>query len=112
MENVIVKRERPKFAKGNPGRPKGAKNKLTITVRDAILSVFNELQDDPRYSLMAWAKKNQKDFYVGVATKLIPVDIQNHLTKDITIRVMPLEIKEAQEPSIIDIPHEIIKETD
>lgn len=66
----------PLFQKGNPGKPKGAKNKLTKTVRETVLEVFNKLQeDDGPASLGNWAKKEPTEFY-RIAAKLIPTDIK------------------------------------
>ncbi len=31
------------FKKGNPGKPKGAMNKLTRTVKETVLAAFDEL---------------------------------------------------------------------
>jgi len=40
----------PKFQKGNPGRPKGARNKSTLLIRDRIQGLFDTnfetIQDD------------------------------------------------------------------
>lgn len=56
------------------GRQKGTPNKLTRTVRETVLSAFNELQDDPKANIVAWAKRNPRDFY-QIAAKLIPQEI-------------------------------------
>ena len=65
---------------GNPdGRPMGSQNKLTKTVRETVFFVFNELQQDPRRSLLAFAKKYPRDFY-QIAAKLIPNDITAQIT--------------------------------
>lgn len=65
-----------KFQKGNAGKPKGAQNKLTKTVREAVELAFNQMQEDPtkKYSLITWGKENPKDFY-AIAAKLIPVQM-------------------------------------
>lgn len=63
------------FRKGEGGRPKGAQNKLTKTVREAVFDTFNELQEDKRYNLKAFAKENPTEFY-KIAAKLIPADIK------------------------------------
>jgi hypothetical protein len=62
------------FQTGNKGKPKGAKNKLTRTVKQAVLDVFNELQNDPKTDLKAFAKKFPRDFY-QIAAKLIPTEL-------------------------------------
>lgn len=70
-----------KFEKGNQkpknsGRQKGTPNKLTTTVKEAVLLAFNKMQEDETksYSLVNWAQKNPKDFYY-IASKLIPTEI-------------------------------------
>lgn len=60
---------------GNPnGRPAGSQNKLTKTVRETVLNVFNELQEDAQHNLKSFAKENPKEFY-QIASKLIPNEI-------------------------------------
>ncbi len=63
------------FAKGNKGKPKGATNKINRTVKEVVLAAFNELQLDPKANILAWGKKNPKDFY-AVAAKLIPTELK------------------------------------
>lgn len=67
------------FKKGEGGRPKGAVNKLTKTVRDVVQDTFDELQEDKRYSLKAFAKEYTKEFY-QIAAKLIPTNIKAELS--------------------------------
>lgn len=56
------------------GRTKGTPNKLTKTVRETVLKVFNDLQEDHKANLLTWAKQNPKDFYL-IASKLIPNEL-------------------------------------
>lgn len=63
------------FEKGNAGKPKGAQNKLTKTVRDTVMAVFENLQDDPKANLEEWGKNNPTEFY-KIAAKLIPTEIK------------------------------------
>lgn len=64
----------PLFEKGNPGKPKGATNLLTRTVKETVLAAFNELQKDPKANLIAWGKTKPGEFY-QIAAKLIPTEI-------------------------------------
>lgn len=75
------------FKEGNPGRKKGATNKLTRTVKETVLAVFNELQDDPKVNLAAFAKKYPRDFY-AIAAKLIPTEVNAKLNGSGTIKVI------------------------
>ena len=63
------------FKPGNAGKPPGTLNKLTRTVKETVLAVFNELQDDPKHSLKTFAQKYPRDFY-NIAAKLIPTDLK------------------------------------
>lgn len=63
------------FKKGEGGRPVGVQNKLTRTVKETVLAVFHELQDDPKVKLSAWAKDEPTEFY-RIAAKLIPTEVQ------------------------------------
>lgn len=65
------------FKKGKPktgGRTKETPNKLTKTVKELVLDVFNKVQDHPKANLYNFAIDNPKDFYV-IASKLIPSEV-------------------------------------
>jgi hypothetical protein len=67
------------FTKGNKGKPKGATNKLTKSVKEAFEVAFNELQGDENANLATWAKQNTTEFY-KLAAKLIPTSVNADLT--------------------------------
>ncbi len=66
------------FEAGNPGRPVGAIGKLTKTVKETVLAVFNEIQEDPKVKLSQFAKDYPRDFY-NIAAKLIPTEVQANI---------------------------------
>lgn len=68
------------FKPGNSGRPKGIQNKLTRTVKETVLSVFNDLQSDPKNNLIKFAKTYPRDFY-QIAARLIPTEINARINK-------------------------------
>lgn len=70
------------FKEGNKGRPKGSPNKLTTTVKERVLNVFNELQEDPKANLLSWAKEEPTEFY-KIASKLIPTEVSATVTEKI-----------------------------
>jgi hypothetical protein len=81
------------FVKGQSGnlngKPKGVQNKITKTVKETVLAVFNEIQSDPKHNLKAFAKSNPKDFYI-IAAKLIPTEVSADVTVssfDVTLKV-------------------------
>lgn len=62
------------FAKGNKGKPKGATNKLTRTVKEVFTNVFEKMQGDPNVKLETWGKENPTEFY-RLCAKLIPAAV-------------------------------------
>jgi len=72
-----------KFEKGNAGKPKGAKNKVTKTFKGILQYVLTELQDDPKNNMLRWAQENPTEFY-KIASKLIPTELQ--VDGDLTVR--------------------------
>lgn len=63
--------------KGQPrrgGRAKGTKNKFTVSMKEAVLSVFNIIGSE--MGMATWARKaaNRKAFY-NIAAKLIPQEL-------------------------------------
>lgn len=74
------------FKKGNPGKPKGAQNHLTKTVKETVLSVFNAIQSDPKVNLQKFAEDYPRDFY-QIAAKLIPTELTGSVKSVITVKV-------------------------
>jgi hypothetical protein len=68
------------FQKGQGGRPKGAVNKTTKTVKEVVLAAFNDLQEDKKNNILQFAKDNPKEFY-QIAAKLIPTEINAKVNK-------------------------------
>src|SRR5687767_2675366 len=63
-----------------PGRPKGAPNKTTIFMKEAIAAVFEDLQakhkGEGRYShFLEWAEANPTEFY-RIAARQLPVQVE------------------------------------
>ena len=69
------------FEKGNKGKPKGATNKITKSVKEAFEIAFSELQEDKEAKLSNWAKENPTEFY-KLAAKLIPTSVNADLTSN------------------------------
>jgi hypothetical protein len=69
----------------NPkGRPKGAVNKVTQSVRDAFKAAFDELQEVPGARLGDWARDNPTEFY-RLSGKLIPAQVQHEGEMVVTV---------------------------
>lgn len=86
------------FIKGEAkGRPKGAVNKLTKqmrTVKETVLAVFNELQDNPQTDLLKFAKDYPREFH-AIAAKLIPTEIKADV--EVAIRKMPSWVEDEKQ---------------
>jgi hypothetical protein len=69
-------REVSQFKEGNTGKPKGATNKTTRTVKEMFATVFSQLQEDESkdYHLKNWSIKNPTEFY-KLSSKLLPIQI-------------------------------------
>lgn len=76
-----------KFQKGNPGKPKGAKNKVTKTFKELLQNAVDALQDDPKANMVKWAKENPTEFY-RIAAKLIPTELHGNVETNGIIRVV------------------------
>lgn len=55
----------------NAGRQAGTKNKISASLRDTFLQVFEEMQDDEDFCLKSWAQENPTEFY-KIISKLLP----------------------------------------
>jgi hypothetical protein len=82
-EQPITTANNGQFKAGNPGRPVGP-NKLTKTVKETVLAVFNNLQEDPEANLLKWAKGEPTEFY-KIAAKLIPTEITGSVKQIIIV---------------------------
>lgn len=80
-------REDGQFKKGSArGRPKGTPNKLTKSVKETVLAVFNEMQKDDDNNLKKFAQKFPRDFY-AIAAKLIPTEITGTVKNVIKVKI-------------------------
>jgi hypothetical protein len=74
---------------GNPnGKPKGAMNSITRTVKERVLDVFMELQSDPKANLLEWAKEETTEFY-KIAAKLIPTELNANINANFIKVISP-----------------------
>lgn len=80
---------------GNPtGRPPGAVGKTTATMKAAIQSVYDRLQEkhgEPHGHFLAWAENEPTEFY-KLAAKLIPVQVTGEDGGPLTVSVVERKI--------------------
>jgi hypothetical protein len=85
------------------GRPKGALNKTTVAMKEAVLGVYSDLQEaagGEHAHFKAWAEQNPTDFY-KIASKLPPMDIRG--SHDINVSGSVLEHREAAKQEVEEI---------
>jgi hypothetical protein len=62
------------------GRPKGATNKFTKTVKEAVLAAFQDAQTDERHpSNLARFSKEYPEAFMSMASKMIPREVEAKL---------------------------------
>lgn len=61
-----------KFEKGNSGRPKGAKNKVTTQMRDLIQQLFDDNFDTIQEDLESLEPKDRLKFMTDLLPYLLP----------------------------------------
>jgi hypothetical protein len=86
---------RNKFPKGNPGRPKGAKSKLSDSFYQDCLAAYNDPRLGGLEGLIAWAAasgRNRAVFYNWLA-KTIPANMALGNTPDANGKLQALLIK-------------------
>lgn len=54
------------------GRPAGSKDKITQSMQQTIIEVFEHLQNNDKASLKAVSEEHPQWFYQHIATKLLP----------------------------------------
>ena len=64
------------------GRTAGTPNKVTATVKDNIIAVFNRLEGTA--GMAKWAMENQTQFY-QIYAKLLPVDLNGSIDHNVSI---------------------------
>ncbi len=71
-----------KFEKGNPGKPKGAKNKSTLLIRDRIQTLFDDNFDKIQEDLESLEAKDRLKFLTDLMPYLMPkLQSTTHSTK-------------------------------
>jgi hypothetical protein len=111
LRSLITERGRSKIVEASvkppaagKGRPKGALNKTTVAMKEAVLGVYADLQESAgggRAHFKAWAEANPTDFYKGIASKLLPMDVRG--SHDINVGGSVLDHREAAQAEIDDI---------
>jgi hypothetical protein len=105
MQAEIVetkKRGLNRFKSGpsNMGRPKGSPNKITQTIRDAILQSF-DIVGGPKY--LAKMAIEQPAAYLGLLGKVLPTQVKMEVNQPVAITFQVVEAAEVeQQPAPID----------
>jgi hypothetical protein len=80
------------FVKGKSGnvkgRPTGALNVITKTIREGVLETYHTLQSTPGHTLLDFAMENPKEFWSGIAVKLIPTELKAEIQMPEPIKII------------------------
>ncbi len=68
------------FQKGNPGRPKGAKSKVSESFWLDWLSVYNKLGGPDMLEEFALSSKRNKEVFLNWGAKTIPTNVQANMS--------------------------------
>lgn len=82
MRERKIGSDTPNRGNAGKGRPKGAKNKTTASIKAAFLEAFDQRGGVP--SLVRWASENETEFYKLVG-RLIPSEVQGKLDGHVTV---------------------------
>ncbi len=87
-----------RFKRGNPGRPVGAKNKATQSIKQLFLDVFDEAGG--KGAFVTWMKKSDRNraLFYGWMHKMLPANV----VEDIKHEFEPLTViinEDGDEPS-------------
>ena len=77
------------------GRKKGSLNKSTIAIREAVLSVFADLQaktGEEHGHFLGWAEKNPTDFY-KLSARLLPHQVTGEDSGPVITRIELVPVK-------------------
>lgn len=83
-----------RFAKGNPGKPKGAKSHTTRTALEAIALAAEGLGGSAR--LQEWAKEapeNEKVFWGTIYPKLLPLQVSGEGGGALIVQLMSADAR-------------------
>lgn len=72
------------------GRPKGVKNKISGTIKEQVIEVWERLQANPKLSLYGMAAQNPEWFYSTFGRALIPrqVDVDAKVEGDVNHHIV------------------------
>lgn len=73
-----------KYTQENTGLNLKGIRELKKTIRETIDNVFDELQDDPKYNMKAWAKQELTEFY-KLAAKMQSPSFNHQVNNTINI---------------------------
>lgn len=71
------------------GRKKGTPNKFNVSIKEAVLTVFNNIQGEKDLGhFTQWAEANPTEFY-RICSKMIPQQVQAEVNHIVTADELP-----------------------
>lgn len=84
------------FAPGNPGRPKGSKNKAPQELKDAILGALNS--GSGAQAWMERLKEERPELFAPLVAKLIPKDVNMSVDGGLVVSLVRTFVKPSDAP--------------
>jgi|GEM_PF-5239440 len=86
--NAYAKKGKRGFQEDNPGRPKGAKNKFTGSIKEMVLNALNDKRVGGEEEFVKWiiASKRNKELFYTWLMKMLPSNVDLDVTGDLTVR--------------------------
>ena len=81
------------------GRPKGVPNKLSTTVKDNVIQVFNALGGHK--GMAEWARENPTHFY-NLYAKLIPQDVHKTVEHKVPTKIVFNSVDMSRQVEYVD----------
>lgn len=83
--------ESGQFTKGNSGRPKGSKNKLTTNIRELVMTALNDERIGGEEGFIKWidSSKRNKELFYSWLMKMLPTNLDVSSSEGFKITIDP-----------------------
>jgi hypothetical protein len=96
-----------KFVPGNPGRPKGSKNRKTLKLRDKINSFLNDKYEEVEEEFSQLSAKEKIDFYLKLLEYGLPKLSRTEVQEVSSIEELLMLSPEERQAKIIELKKRI-----
>lgn len=81
--------KRPQFKRGNPGKPKGAKNKFTSDIKEMVMSALNDPRIGGEEDFVKWIEANKRNrmIFYSWLMKMLPSNVNADISGDLGLTI-------------------------